>query len=79
MIHTHSHVDHYGGVKGVVSEAEVKAGKLRIIAPEGFLKAALDENVTDGRSICFEGSKFKVQGSKLGIRPSGTFHYSWMS
>ncbi len=51
VIHTHSHVDHYGGVKGVVSEAEVKAGKVRIIAPEGFLKAALDENVMAGTAM----------------------------
>jgi alkyl sulfatase BDS1-like metallo-beta-lactamase superfamily hydrolase len=51
VIHTHSHVDHYGGVKGVVSEAEVKAGKVKIIAPEGFLKAALDENVMVGTAM----------------------------
>ena len=48
VIYTHSHVDHYGGVKGVVSEDDVKAGKVKIIAPEGFLKAALDENVMAG-------------------------------
>ncbi|MCX5893823.1 MAG: MBL fold metallo-hydrolase, partial [Deltaproteobacteria bacterium] len=39
VIYSHSHVDHYGGVKGVVSEDDVKAGKVKIIAPEGFLKA----------------------------------------
>ena len=48
VVHTHSHIDHYGGVKGVVSEEDVKAGKVRIIAPQGFLKAALDENVMVG-------------------------------
>lgn len=51
VIHTHSHVDHYGGVKGVVSEDDVKAGKVKIIAPQGFLKAALDENVMVGTAM----------------------------
>lgn len=51
VLHTHSHVDHFGGVKGVVSEDEVKAGKVKIIAPQGFLKAALDENVMAGTAM----------------------------
>jgi alkyl sulfatase BDS1-like metallo-beta-lactamase superfamily hydrolase len=51
VIYSHSHVDHYGGVKGVVSEDDVKAGKVKIIAPEGFLKAALDENVMAGAAM----------------------------
>jgi alkyl sulfatase BDS1-like metallo-beta-lactamase superfamily hydrolase len=51
VIYTHSHVDHYGGVKGVVAESDVKAGKVRIIAPQGFLKAALDENVMAGTAM----------------------------
>ncbi len=51
VIYTHSHVDHYGGVKGVVSEEEVTAGKVKIIAPAGFLKAALDENVMAGTAM----------------------------
>jgi alkyl sulfatase BDS1-like metallo-beta-lactamase superfamily hydrolase len=44
VIYSHSHVDHYGGVRGVVSEEDVKAGKVKIIAPEGFLEAAAAEN-----------------------------------
>jgi alkyl sulfatase BDS1-like metallo-beta-lactamase superfamily hydrolase len=44
VIYTHSHVDHYGGVLGVLSEADVAAGA-RIIAPEGFLIEAVSENV----------------------------------
>ena len=38
VIYTHSHTDHYGGVKGVVDEADVKAGKIAIIAPDGFMR-----------------------------------------
>jgi alkyl sulfatase BDS1-like metallo-beta-lactamase superfamily hydrolase len=48
VIHSHSHVDHYGGVKGVISEEDVAAGKVRVIAPEGFLEAAVSENVMAG-------------------------------
>ncbi len=48
VIYTHSHADHYGGVKGLVSEADVKAGKVQIIAPEGFMEEAISENVLAG-------------------------------
>lgn len=51
VIYTHSHVDHFGGVKGVVSEADVKAGKVRIFAPKGFLEAAVSENVLAGNAM----------------------------
>lgn len=47
VIYTHSHVDHYGGVKGVLSDEDIKNG-LRIIAPEGFLAEAVSENVLLG-------------------------------
>lgn len=48
VIYTHSHVDHYGGVRGVVDEADVKAGKVKIYAPEGFMEAAVAENIMAG-------------------------------
>ncbi|ELI1555760.1 MBL fold metallo-hydrolase [Salmonella enterica] len=48
VIYTHSHTDHYGGVKGIVSEEEVKSGKVQIIAPEGFMEEAISENVLLG-------------------------------
>jgi alkyl sulfatase BDS1-like metallo-beta-lactamase superfamily hydrolase len=47
VIYTHSHVDHYGGVLGVLSEGDIAAGA-RIIAPEGFLIEAVSENVLLG-------------------------------
>jgi alkyl sulfatase BDS1-like metallo-beta-lactamase superfamily hydrolase len=50
VIYTHSHVDHYGGVRGVLSDADIAAG-LRIIAPEGFLEAAVSENVLAGNAM----------------------------
>jgi alkyl sulfatase BDS1-like metallo-beta-lactamase superfamily hydrolase len=51
VIYTHSHVDHFGGVKGVVDESAVKAGKVKILAPERFLEAAVSENVAAGAAM----------------------------
>lgn len=51
MVYTHSHVDHYGGVRGVVNEADVKSGKVKIYAPVGFLEAAVAENVMAGNAM----------------------------
>ena len=48
VIYTHSHVDHWGGVKGVIDEADVKAGKIKVIAPENFVEYAISENVIAG-------------------------------
>ena len=48
---THSHVDHYGGVRGVVDEADVKSGKVKIYAPAGFMEAAVDENIMAGNAM----------------------------
>ena len=48
VIYTHSHVDHYGGVRGVVDEADVKAGKVKIYAPAGFMESAVSENIMAG-------------------------------
>jgi alkyl sulfatase BDS1-like metallo-beta-lactamase superfamily hydrolase len=51
VIHTHSHVDHFGGVLGVVSPADVAAGRTAIIAPDGFLEHAVSENVIAGPAM----------------------------
>jgi alkyl sulfatase BDS1-like metallo-beta-lactamase superfamily hydrolase len=51
VIYTHSHVDHFGGVKGVVDEADVRSGKIKILAPERFLEAAISENVKAGAAM----------------------------
>ena len=48
VIHSHSHVDHFGGVRGIVSQEDVDSGRVPIIAPEGFLEAAVSENVAAG-------------------------------
>ncbi len=54
VIYTHTHFDHYGGVKGVVDEADVASGKIPIIAPgtiESFNKHAIGENVITGNAM----------------------------
>jgi alkyl sulfatase BDS1-like metallo-beta-lactamase superfamily hydrolase len=51
VIHTHSHVDHFGGVKGVTTQDDVDAGRVQIIAPEGFLEHAIAENVYAGTAM----------------------------
>ncbi len=48
VIYTHSHADHFGGVRGVVSEEDVAAGRVRIIAPVDFLEEAVSENILLG-------------------------------
>ncbi len=50
VIYTHSHVDHYGGVRGVLSDDDIANG-LAILAPEGFLQEAVSENVLAGNAM----------------------------
>lgn len=51
VIYTHSHTDHWGGVKGVVSAADVASGKVAVIAPEGFVEAIAQENILAGPAM----------------------------
>lgn len=51
VIYTHPHIDHFGGVKGVVSEEDVISGKVDIYAPEGFEKHAVSENIYAGNAM----------------------------
>ncbi|OLY95784.1 alkyl/aryl-sulfatase [Polynucleobacter sphagniphilus] len=51
VVYSHSHGDHFGGVRGVVDEADVKSGKVKIIAPAGFMEHAIAENVYAGNAM----------------------------
>lgn len=51
VVYSHSHGDHFGGVRGVVDEADVVSGKVMLIAPEGFMEAAIAENVFAGNAM----------------------------
>ena len=69
VIYSHSHVDHYGGVRGVVSEDDVKSGKVRIFAPDGFLDHAVAENVMAGNAMSRRASY--MYGNILPQDPKG--------
>ncbi|MGP8121648.1 MAG: alkyl/aryl-sulfatase [Xanthobacteraceae bacterium] len=51
VIYTHSHVDHWGGVKGVVDADEVASGRVPVLAPSGFVEAIARENVLAGNAM----------------------------
>ncbi len=51
VIYSHSHVDHFGGVRGIVNEDDLKAGKVNIFAPYGFMENAIAENVMAGNAM----------------------------
>lgn len=51
VVYSHSHTDHYGGVRGVVEEADVVSGKVPVIAPVGFMEHAISENVYAGNAM----------------------------
>jgi alkyl sulfatase BDS1-like metallo-beta-lactamase superfamily hydrolase len=48
VIYTHSHTDHYGGVRGVVDEADVRDGRVPVLAPDGFMEEVVSEAVLAG-------------------------------
>ncbi len=51
VIYSHSHVDHWGGVKGVVTQESVKAGAVPVWAPEGFMDFAISETMLAGTAM----------------------------
>jgi alkyl sulfatase BDS1-like metallo-beta-lactamase superfamily hydrolase len=51
VVYSHSHGDHWGGVRGVVDEADVRSGKVQIIAPRDFMAHAISENVYAGNAM----------------------------
>ncbi len=56
IVYSHTHVDHYGGVKGIVSEDQVRDEKITIIAPEGFEEYVVKENLHAGAAMARRAS-----------------------
>jgi alkyl sulfatase BDS1-like metallo-beta-lactamase superfamily hydrolase len=51
VIYSHSHADHFGGVRGVIADADVAAGKVQVIAPAHFVEEAASENILAGSAM----------------------------
>jgi linear primary-alkylsulfatase len=51
VIYTHSHTDHWGGVKGVITQDDADSGRVPVIAPQGFVEAIAQENVLAGTAM----------------------------
>ena len=51
MIYSHTHGDHWGGVRGIVDEADVRSGKVPVIAPVDFMDFTISENVYAGNAM----------------------------
>ena len=51
VIYTHSHIDHFAGIKGIISDEDAKSGRIQVIAPARFLDFAISENVLAGTAM----------------------------
>ncbi|MFI5003909.1 MAG: alkyl/aryl-sulfatase [Solirubrobacterales bacterium] len=51
LLYTHSHVDHFGGARGVIEADDAAAGRVPVLAPEGFMEYAISENVYAGTAM----------------------------
>ncbi|AVF62419.1 Beta-lactamase domain protein [Vibrio parahaemolyticus] len=51
VFYSHSHIDHFGGVRGIVDEEDVISGKVPIVASQGFTEHAVSENVIAGNAM----------------------------
>jgi alkyl sulfatase BDS1-like metallo-beta-lactamase superfamily hydrolase len=69
VVYSHSHADHFGGVKGVVEAEAVRSGAVHVYAPEGFLEHAVSENVLAGPAMVRRGAY--MFGSFLERGPRG--------
>ncbi len=51
VFYSHSHIDHWGGVRGLVSREDVDSGRVKIIAPYGFMDETVAENIIAGNAM----------------------------
>ncbi len=69
VIYTHSHVDHFGGVRGVTTQEDVDAGRVPVLAPEGLVEHAVAENVYAGTAMSRRAGY--MYGAALAKGPQG--------
>ena len=70
VIYTHSHLDHFAGVKGLVSTEQVEKGEVMLIGPEHFFIESVNENLMAGNQMGRRASY--MYGNVLPKSPEGT-------
>ncbi|MEM7145132.1 MAG: alkyl sulfatase dimerization domain-containing protein [Verrucomicrobiota bacterium] len=69
VIYSHSHADHWGGVRGILSEEDLESGKVEIIAPRDFMNYTISENIYAGNAM--SRRLFYQYGMNLPVSPHG--------
>lgn len=69
VIHTHSHVDHFGGVLGVVTQDQAESGEVKVLAPLDYVDESLSENVLAGNAMTRRATY--MYGNLLKPSPTG--------
>ena len=69
VLSTHSHADHFGGIRGIISDEDLTSGRVRFIAPEHFVEEAVSENVIAG-NVMMRRVQYMF-GSILPVGPKG--------
>ena len=70
LIFTHSHADHFGGAKGVLTEEEIAARGVEVIAPDGFFEESVSENLSAGNAMSRRASY--MYGNVVSKGPEGS-------
>jgi alkyl sulfatase BDS1-like metallo-beta-lactamase superfamily hydrolase len=73
VIYSHDHGDHYGGASALVSPADAASGKVKVIAPMGFM-AALTEEASVAANLAASRGQFQF-GATLPVGERGTVEY----
>ncbi|AZG47154.1 alkyl/aryl-sulfatase [Gordonia insulae] len=69
IIYTHSHADHFGGVKALIDEDDIHPGGVRVVAPSGFMEHTVSENVYAGNAM-YRRAQY-MYGQNLSVDPTG--------
>lgn len=69
VVYSHTHSDHFGGVKGVISEEDASSGRVKVIAPEGFTEWVLKEQGLAAEGMASRNSY--MYGENLAPGPTG--------
>jgi alkyl sulfatase BDS1-like metallo-beta-lactamase superfamily hydrolase len=69
VIYTHSHVDHFGGVAGIITAEDAASGRVTVLAPSGFMEHAISENVFAGTAMTRRAGY--MYGAALSNDPAG--------